>query len=31
MQILSDATVTHSTDDDFGGNGMLNRKTRYSL
>jgi len=26
MQILSDATITHSTDDDFGRNGMLNRK-----
>jgi hypothetical protein len=24
MQVLSDATITHSTDDDFGRNGMLN-------
>jgi hypothetical protein len=32
MQILSDATITHSTDDGFGKNGMLYReKKRFIL
>ncbi len=30
MQILSDATVTHSTDDDLGINGMINKKKEIS-